>query len=146
MLKLNIYIINLCFVLALFGCAETLETRGFFPESEKINKLKAGKSTKDDVVRAIGFPSSVTAFDDNTWIYIESKFKTSAFFDPKQIESKVLEVTFTDKNKIKNIRNYAVTDAENASYSREKTPTYGHSINPVQQMIGNVGKFNKAQQ
>ncbi len=146
MLKFNIYIINLSLILVLFACAGNIETRGYFPNENKIEKIKSGKTTKEDVVRDIGYPSSVNAFDKNIWVYVETKFETNPIFDPKEIESKVLEISFSEKDIVNSVKNYSVTDGADKEFSKETTQTYGHSINAVQQIIGNVGKFNKQPQ
>ncbi len=145
MLKFTTNIVNLCLIFILFGCTTAIETRGYFPEESKIANLTVGKTTKSGVVNNIGYPSSVTAFDNNTWLYIESKFETNAFFNPKEISSKVLEISFDDSEKVTQINNYSVDDAQKMTFSKDATPTYGHSVNAVQQMLGNIGKFNKPQ-
>ncbi len=139
------HFINLCLIFFLSACAGSIETRGYFPEDSKIKYLKANKTTKNQVIDSIGYPSTVSAFNPNTWIYLETKFEKSAFFDPEEVESKVLEISFSDDNKIENISNYVIKDGSENEFSDKTTPTYGHSINAVQQMIGNIGKFNKPQ-
>ena len=137
------YLVNLFFILALSACISNYDTRGYVPKEEKVNEIAVGKTSKREVAEKIGYPSFLPAFEDSKWIYVETLFERKAFMDAKEIESKVLEISFNNKEVVSKINAYELDDTQKMKFSTDETPTYGHSINAVQQMIGNIGRFNK---
>ena len=65
-----------------------------------------------------------------------------AFFQEKLLEHHVIAIEFDQNNKVKNVKKYGIEDVQNIAFTQEHTPTYGHDINIVEQLLGNVGKFN----
>ncbi len=137
-----IYIINFCLVLTLFACSGKMETRGYVPQQEKLEEITIGKTAKSEVINIIGYPSSISTFNGN-WLYIETEFETNTFSRPDEVKTKVLEISFSDKDKVEAIQDYTIDDAGETKFSSKITPTHGTSINAMQQLIGNIGRFNK---
>jgi outer membrane protein assembly factor BamE (lipoprotein component of BamABCDE complex) len=129
--------------LALLGaCTPTIENRGYVPDKEALEKVKPGTQTRSDVSELLGTPSSVTPFSDNTWIYIQSKTSTIAFFDPKFLEQNVVVVNFDDAGVVQDVHHYTLEDGKVIDPVTRKTPAPGKELSFIEQLVGNVGKFN----
>ncbi len=66
----------------LAGCAATVEQRGNLPTPEKLAEVKPGVTGKDEVIKVLGSPSSVSIFNDKSWYYISRRTGQTAFFEP----------------------------------------------------------------
>ncbi|HIJ61776.1 MAG TPA: outer membrane protein assembly factor BamE [Rhodospirillaceae bacterium] len=138
---------RLCKVLLLLsvlgGCAPTIDLRGNQPLPDNLAQIQPGKVTKSDVVALIGTPASTSTFGDERWYYISSKVKTFAFFKPEEIERHVVEISFDRSGMVSSMRNLGLEDGKAISMTPGETPTAGKDLTFLEQLIGNVGKFNK---
>ena len=64
------------------GCGATVDQRGNLPEPDKLAEIHPGTTTRDQVVKILGTPSSTGVFDDKNWFYISRKTKQFAFLEP----------------------------------------------------------------
>ena len=69
--------------LALAGCENTVNHRGFAPTPGSVEKLEVGTQSREDVVRLIGSPSAVATFNPNIWYYISETQEYWAFSSPR---------------------------------------------------------------
>jgi len=129
--------------LALAGCASTVAQRGNVPDPEKLELLKPGDS-KDQVVQTIGSPSTIGTFTDKRWYYISRKTEKVAFFNPTTIDQQVIEVVFDEKDKVLEVKKLNLADAKDVEIIQRSTPTAGKSITVFDQLLGNIGRFNKS--
>src|SRR5688572_25462547 len=128
--------------LALSGCAATVAQRGNVPDPERLEQLKPG-DTKDSVVQLIGSPSTIGTFSDKRWYYISRKTEKVAFFNPNTIDQQVVEVQFDEQDKVLEVKKLNMGDAKDVEIIQRSTPTAGKSMTVFDQLIGNIGKFNK---
>jgi len=127
----------------LTACMPTsVERRGFVPEQEKIEKLKAGTDTRATVEETLGTPSAKATFDDDTWYYISDRTETVAFFDAEVLERTVLAIVFDDNGNVKDIGKYGAKDGKIIEFVARKTPTKGKELTFLEQMFGNLGRFS----
>ena len=55
------------------GGATGVEQRGNLPAEDKIAEIHPGSTTKDEVIKILGSPSSVSVFNDKSWYYISRR-------------------------------------------------------------------------
>jgi outer membrane protein assembly factor BamE (lipoprotein component of BamABCDE complex) len=128
-------------VLMLAACAPTNATNGIYLTQDDIQKIQPGAS-RSDVLQAFGTPTTTAVFDDNTWYYVGVKTTKEAFFDPKVTGKSVYEVKFAEDGTVASIQ--PITDPGiDVPLVRRKTPTSGHDLTVAQQLLGNLGRFNK---
>lgn len=123
------------------GCTPVKATRGNLLEAEQIQQITPGESHKADVMRILGTPTSKAIFDDNTWYYVGMHTEQTAFFDPEVTEKLVLAIEFDENDKVASIKNIDHEGYDVPISSRE-TPTTGQDMTVIQQILGNVGRFN----
>lgn len=129
--------------LALSACSATVAQRGNVPDPEKLEQVKLG-DTKDNVVQLIGSPSTIGTFTDKRWYYISRKTEKVAFFNPTTVDQQVVEILFDEQDKVLEVKKLNLDDAQDVAVVDRKTPTAGKSITVFDQLLGNLGKFNKS--
>lgn len=131
-------------VAALAACTPEKDLHGVLPDKELIGEIKPGQTRQEDVTRILGTPSATSTFDKETWYYIGEKTETVAFFKPDVLEQKVLVVRFTKEGVVEDIEQVdAKKDGKQVKPVARETPTKGKELTIIQQLVGNVGRFNK---
>ena len=125
----------------LAACTVSEDQRGNLPDADKLAQVKPGTTTKAQVVKILGSPSSASTFDDAVWYYISRKTKQVAFLNPTVLDQQVYVVNFDDKGVVKNIDHKTLADGENITPAPGATPAPGREMTFLEQLIGNVGRF-----
>ncbi|MBL8640890.1 MAG: outer membrane protein assembly factor BamE [Alphaproteobacteria bacterium] len=140
----NVFLILLILSFSILsGCTPMSATRGNLLEDYQVKEILPGVDGKDDVIRKIGSPTTVSTFDDNTWYYMGQKTKKKGIMDPKVVSEKIVIISFAPTTgKVLNIQEQK--DArQDIPLVQRTTPVSGNDFTFVQQMLGNVGKFNR---
>ncbi|MGC2523199.1 MAG: outer membrane protein assembly factor BamE [Stellaceae bacterium] len=127
---------------ALSGCATTVEQRGNLPPPEEMAQIHPGKTTKDQVIKILGTPSSVSVFNDKDWYYISSRTGQFSFLDPKVLDQQVYVVDFNDDGVVRGIDHKTLVDGKEVVPVARATPAPGRELTFLEQLLGNLGKFN----
>ena len=126
------------------GCATTVEQRGNLPPQDKIAGIHPGSTTKDEVVKILGSPSSVGVFNDKSWYYISRRTGQVAFFNPNVLDQQVYIVNFDDQGVVRAVDHKGLQDGNDITPVARATPAPGRELSFLEQVIGNLGKFNKS--
>ena len=130
---------------AIAGCSPSVEQRGNLPNPDKLSEIHAGSTTKDEVTKILGTPSSVSVFNnDKTWYYISRRTAQTAFFDPDVLDQQVYIVNFDDQGVVKAVDHKVLDDGKEITSVARATPAPGRELSFLEQLIGNLGKFNSA--
>jgi outer membrane protein assembly factor BamE (lipoprotein component of BamABCDE complex) len=124
------------------GCSADVEQRGNLPDPSELAKIHPGTTTKTEVAKLIGTPSSTGVFDDDSWYYISRKTKQISFFDPDVLDQQVYVVNFNGQGVVTSVNHKTLKDAEDITPAPGATPSPGRKLTFLEQVIGNVGKFN----
>jgi outer membrane protein assembly factor BamE (lipoprotein component of BamABCDE complex) len=128
---------------ALSGCFfATIDSQGYVPDEGTLERVKPGAQTREDIAQMLGTPSSVLPFSDDTWIYISRKVSTVAFLDPRVLEQNVVVVQFDQGGIVQDVRRYTLEDGKPIDPVTRKTPSPGKELTFLDQLIGNIGRFN----
>ena len=79
-------IIMLGLYVSVSACSPRAQTSGNLPDPKKVSELKTGDISREEVIKFLGSPSSVTSFGDEVWFYISEKTETLGWFEPKIIK------------------------------------------------------------
>lgn len=131
-----------CLFLTAMGCSPVVATRGNMLEDYQIATVTPLVDTKTDVAQKLGSPTTIAPFDENTWYYLGQRTEKRAVLDPKVTKEKIIRVTFTPDGVVQEIGPVANTREEIEIVDR-KTQTGGNEVTVIQQLLGNLGKFNK---
>lgn len=124
------------------ACQTDVNLHGNLPSHDEIAQIHPGKTTKTEVTQILGSPSSVGVFDPNHWYYISKRTKRIAFFDPKVLDQEVYVVEFDQQGVVKAVVHKGMKDAENITPAPGATPAPGRHLTFLEQLIGNMGRFN----
>jgi outer membrane protein assembly factor BamE (lipoprotein component of BamABCDE complex) len=128
---------------ALAGCTISVDQRGHLPDPEKLAEIHPGATTRDDVVKILGTPSSTGVFDGKNWYYISRKTEQTAFFDPDVLDQQVFVVNFDDKGVVRGIDHKDLKDGRAIEPAPGATPAPGRELTFLEQILGNIGRFAK---
>jgi len=126
----------------LFACTPATQKRGNFLFNEDIQSIQAGTSTEFDVLNILGTPTTKAVFDNKTWYYVGLRTEKESFFDEKVIEKRIHKIQF-DENGTVLIFAEINEDGVDVPLSGRVTPTSGNEVTFLQQILGNLGKFNQ---
>ena len=126
----------------LAACSPIIQQEGNVPDADQVVQINPGVDDKNRVPQLLGSPSSVSAFQDRTWYYISRRTETTAFFDPQVVEQEVLAITFDSQNIVQDMKVYGLENGRMVAMVDRVTPTYGNDLTIVQQVLGNLGRFN----
>ena len=130
-------------VTGLAACTPMTATRGNMLEEYQLKEVLPGVDGKDDVVRKIGSPTTISTFDENTWYYMGQKTQKKGIMDPKVVNEKIVVITFAAADgKVLAVKEQK-DGRQDIPLVQRTTPASGNDFTFVQQMLGNVGKFNR---
>jgi outer membrane protein assembly factor BamE (lipoprotein component of BamABCDE complex) len=128
--------------LSLGACNVPADPRGNLPSAEQLKEIQPGVSDKPTVTRVLGSPSSVAAFDSDTWYYISQKTKAVAFFKPDLLDQEVLAIAFDKQGIVREVRHRGMDDRVAVIPNPKATPAPGREFTLWEQLIGNFGRFS----
>jgi len=118
------------------------ERIGDVPAEVRIDAIKANKHTKEDVTRLLGSPTSITLFEKESWLYIESQEQNRLFLPQKEIDRRVVQISFDANGTVKKVKKYALKDGKQVAFDNNTTSVQGKDLSVVDEMIGNFGRFS----
>jgi len=135
-----------CTIFAIAGtlsaCSPRVYSGGNKVLAEKLERIKPGEVSKSQVKNILGNPSSQSLYGQSTWFYISDTRETFAFYKPEETERQVVAISFDPQNMVERVAEYGLKDGKQVIVSEKKTPTAGHDYNFLEQMMGNIGRFN----
>ena len=129
--------------LSLGACVASIDNRGHLPEPEKLAQIQPGSTTRDQVVKILGTPSSTGVFNDKSWYYISRKTKRVAFLDPDVLDQQVHVVNFDGRGVVSSLDHKELKDGREIQPAPGATPAPGRELTFVEQLLGNIGRFNR---
>ena len=128
-------------ILGTAACTPTISQRGNMLEDYQIEKVEIGTHSKSDVLRLVGSPTTVAPFNEDIWYYIGQETQKRGILDPKVTDERIVAIAFNQEGFVEQI-----SDVDqgriNIPIARDKTPTHGNDRTVVQDLLGNLGKFN----
>jgi outer membrane protein assembly factor BamE (lipoprotein component of BamABCDE complex) len=113
---------------------ETL-TQGYVIDQQQIDSVPVG-SSREQVLLALGSPSTTATFDNEVFYYISQKrYRPVAFANAKLVEQRVLAVYFGEDGRVTNIANYGLQDGKVFDFISRTTPTGGKDQNFIGQIL-----------
>jgi outer membrane protein assembly factor BamE (lipoprotein component of BamABCDE complex) len=127
--------------LVLASCTTIKEQRGAELRDSKTSQITAS-STKADVLNLLGSPSTRSSYGSDVWYYIHSDKKRVLIGDDDVYKQQIIAITFDANGVVQNVEQFDQDDAKQFSFSGDRTPTAGNELGVLEQILGNVGKFN----
>ncbi len=94
-------------------------------------------SSREQVLLALGSPSTTVKQDGEVYYYIsQTKRRSVAFARAKVIDQKVLAVYFDKDETVSRLANYGLKDGKVFDYISRTTPTGGRELTFIGQILG----------
>jgi outer membrane protein assembly factor BamE (lipoprotein component of BamABCDE complex) len=121
---------------------ETL-TQGYVIDQQSIDLVPVG-SSREQVLLALGSPSTTATFDNEVFYYIsQTRKRPVAFMNAKLVDQRILAVYFNKEGRVENIANYGLKDGKVFDFISRTTPTGGKDQNFLGQMLSGVGNIGQ---
>ena len=122
-----------------------LQGRGSQIDAEMVKQLVPGTSTREDVTAALGSPTAKSTFDENTWLYISQKTRPVIAGTQGVEDQNVFVLSFNNAGVLTGVKTRTLADARNVSIVSNTTPSPGSEASFMQELLGNIGRFNAGQ-
>lgn len=119
-----------------------LQTRGNKVDPDQLKELVPGTSTQADVTALIGSPTQKATFDENTWLYITETTRPRVGRTLGVLDQHVVALSFDDRGVLAGVKQYGMNDSVPVSVATQTTPSPGTEASFMQQLIGNIGRYN----
>lgn len=116
--------------------------RGNKVDPDTLSELVVGTSTRADAQALLGTPTAKATFDDNRWLYISQVTRQRVARVPGVLSQNVVILTFDQQGVLQNIEKLDKGDSLPVSVSSRTTPSPGTEASFMQQLFGNIGRFN----
>jgi outer membrane protein assembly factor BamE (lipoprotein component of BamABCDE complex) len=124
------------------ACAPTVTNHGHRLDADLVAQIRPGVTSRDEVARLLGSPSSVGAFDGQSWYYVSQKTERRSFYQASVAAQDVVRIDFDEGGTVKDVIRRGLETARAVDPSAERTRTLGNELTLVQQFLGNIGRFN----
>lgn len=125
------------------ACTSQYATRGNLPSEELLEEVIPGEVHARDVAEILGTPSTFSTFGGESWYYISERVEYYAFYEPKLLDRKIVQVRFTPDGMVKDVQEKDMQSGRDLEFIDRTTPTAGNEITFFEQIFGNIGRFNK---
>ena len=128
--------------LLLQACAPQFRNHGYVPSEASLSALTYGVDTRESVVAAVGRPTTAGLLSDNTFYYVQSRFRTFAYQAPEEIDREVLAISFAPNGTLGNIERFGLEQGRVVQLSGRTTAEIFADRTFLNQLLGNVGRFD----
>jgi len=128
------------------SCAVTETQHGHLLPPNAAEELAQANISQTRVVDLLGTPSAVSAFDRNRWYYVSEIQQHTAFFKPDVVDREVLILEFDRSQRLQRVATLTEEDGREVTLVSRETPTEGNRITIIEQLLGNLGRFNQPAQ
>ena len=126
---------------ALLACVPVIDNRGYVFDESVLPQLVVGTTSEADVISIMGSPSTVSTLNGGAYYYISSRFITEAYRAPRETERRVLAIFLDEDKRIRDLGFYTLEDGNIVTIVARTTETQGRELTFLQQIFGNLGRF-----
>ncbi|WP_246191246.1 outer membrane protein assembly factor BamE [Aureimonas leprariae] len=123
--------------LSLASACNTSEVlnQGYVVDEQTIQLVPVG-SSREQVLTALGTPSTKATFDNEVFYYISQKrVRPVAFMNPHIVDQRVLAIYFGPDDTVTNIANYGLENGRLFDFISRTTPTGGKDVSFIGQLL-----------
>ena len=114
---------------------------GLISLQAKYDKITINKTNKNDILKIIGPPSSISSFDKNKWFYIQTKRVNQSLFKlgiKKIKKNNVLVVTFNNKGILEEKKILKKQDMNDIKYVKDITEKDYKQSNTIYKILSSL--------
>lgn len=113
-------------------------TQGYVADPRAVELVPVG-SSREQVLLALGSPSTTATFDNEVFYYIsQTRVRPVAFMNARLVDQRVLAVYFGNDGRVTNIANYGMQDGKVFDFISRTTPTGGKDQTFIGQVLSGL--------
>lgn len=128
--------------LGVSGCSPLVTNQGHRLDPDALAAIQPGVTSREQVYRQLGSPSAIGTFDRERWHYISQRIEQMSFYQREVTNQDVVTIEFDESGIVSDVRTRDVTAALAVEPSPDATRTLGNELTLLQQLLGNIGRFN----
>ncbi|WP_232845724.1 outer membrane protein assembly factor BamE [Aurantimonas marina] len=127
-------------ILALSACSTSeVLNQGYVVDEKSLELVPVG-SSREQVLLALGSPSTTATFDTEVFYYISQKrVRPVAFMQPQLVDQKVLAVYFNADGRVERIADYGLQNGQLFDFISRTTTTGGKDRTFLGQILSDTG-------
>ena len=130
-------------LLFIIGCSSNKlsNNHGLISLQAKYDKITINKTNKNDILKIIGPPSSISNFDQNRWFYIETKKTNQSLFKlgiQKIEKNNILVVKFNNKGILNEKKILDLSDMNDVKYVKKVTSKEYEKNNTLYKIFSSI--------
>ena len=114
--------------------------QGYVVDEQTLALVPPG-SSREQVLLALGTPTTANTFDNEVFYYIsQTRQRRAQFLKPRLVDQRVLAVYFDDENTVASVADYGLQDGRVFDFVTRTTPTGGRDQTFLAQVLtGTIG-------
>lgn len=128
--------------LALAACTTQYRKHGYTPSEEQLAEIIVGVDDRATVAEVLGAPTAGGVLGEQTYYYVESRFRYFGMLEPREIEREVVAVSFDAEGFVSNIERFGLEDGQVVALSRRVTESSVRDSTFLRQLLGDLGNFD----
>lgn len=129
-------------LLMLGACSPTVSNHGYRLDSARMDQIRPGVTSREEVQRLLGSPSTRATLEDATWYYVAQRTERANFYSERLVDQEVVAIRFDPRGIVERIDRSGLETAQAVVPADEKTPTRGNELTLLEQVVSNIGRFN----
>ncbi len=114
---------------------------GYVVSPDALEQIPPG-SSRDQVLIALGSPSTTANYGSDVFYYIsQTRYRGAAFMPDKVVDQRIVAVYFDNKDQVDHVANYGIKDGKVFDFITRTTPTGGADQTFLQQVLSGVVGF-----
>ena len=138
---MRIFLIILLIIASGCKANKVSKNHGFISLETKFEKIQINKTNKNDLIKTIGHPSSISEFDENKWFYIERKKTNQSLFKlgiKKINKNNILIVDFNNKGLVENKKLIDLNNMNDVKYVKKITKKEFDQDNTIYNILSSL--------
>lgn len=132
-------------VALLAACTALYQNHGYIPRDVDLEQVIVGRSTREDVAKAVGRPSSTGLLTGGAWYYVGSRFRHYGPREPQEIDRQVVAISFDEGGTVENVERFGLEKGQVVVLSRRVTDSNIKGLSFLRQLLGNIGNISAGQ-
>lgn len=127
------------------GCTHVYRNHGYVPPEHDLAQIQVGKTTQGELDSLVGRPSAQGVLTGSAWYYVGSRWDYYGAREPREIERRVVAVTFNEQSVVTNVATYGLDHGRVVELSRRVTDSGIANVSIIRQLMGNLGRVSAGQ-
>lgn len=126
-------------LVALAGCAQVRDHKGYIVDNTLINTVQPGVDNKDSVAKTLGRPTFASEWDGgNTWYYLARDTRSLQFRAPSPVSQTLLTVRFASNGDVASVQRTGLETVRDVKLYGRRTPVLGSHRTFLSELFGNI--------